>query len=411
METATRRRRRPLCSICQAELPWHRSLIINYDRLFCSAHARQYHIRQRRGVSTEELDTRWSDAVDNWRERPRALDQERGTRGDPFSRMYFTQRVEGWMLFQRSYSYWPWQRPPGIRHPDTLALNQQTGDVRRFVSVGLDEVLDDLPGSRPALHQAELWPYWGRPLPPGFYERLAQPYLDARGLLQVLSLLQAAPFPIYGLADQPLGLTVCSAGCQSAGFRLRSVGFCFSSPRYPQARKAVRIGSAANTGGAFRPPNTYGFAYNAEATAGASSAQSHPPDAQLFEFYRLSAAEQAQAGDPVVQQVALTIAQESFTGERYFWAHPYPLSWFYLTSEKTRLAGSALGPSEEELLHLLEGLVVLNERADLGAEYQLELDQERARLAQYDPGGRVGTALRQRWTAFDPFLPVHPSPP
>lgn len=380
METATRRRRRPLCRICQAELPWHRSLVIIYDRLFCSAHARQYHIRQKRGVSTEELDTRWSDAVDNWRERPRALDQERGTRGDPFSRMSFTQRVEGWVLFQRSYSYWPWQRPPGPRGPDTLAVNPQTGDVRRFVSVGLEEVLDDLRGIRPALNQAELRLYWGRSLPPGFYQRLAQPYLDPRGLLQVPSLLQAAAFPIYGLAGQPLELAVCSAGCQSAGFRLRSVGFSFSSPRYPQAREAVRIGSAENTGGAFPPPNSIAFEHNASATAGASHAEPPFPSARLFEFYRLSPAERAQAGDPAVQQVALTIAQESFTGERYFWAHPYPLSWFHLTSEKTRLAGSGLGPSEEEMLHLLEGLVVLNERADLGAEYQLELDQERARL-------------------------------
>lgn len=108
----------------------------------------------------------------------------------------------------------------------------------------------------------------------------------------------------------------------------------------------------------------------------------------MFELYRLSAAERAQAGDPIVQPVALTIAQESFTGKRAFWAQPYPLSWFHLTSEKTRLAGHALGPSEEEILHLLEGLVVLNERADLGAEYQLELGQEHARLARLSRGSR-----------------------
>src|SRR5262249_15305604 len=145
--------------------------------------------------------------------------------------------------------------------------------------------------------------------------------------------------------------------------------------RYPQAREAVRIDSAENRQpeeGVFPPSARHVFERSASITA-ASLARLFPPGARLFKLYRLSAEERAQAGDPAVQQVALTIAQESFTGEHYFWAHPYPLSWFHLTSEKTRLVGSALGPSEEEMLHLLEGMVILNERGDLGAEYQLEL--------------------------------------
>lgn len=165
---ATAQRRRPRCRICEAELPWHRSVVIIYDRVFCSVHARQYHARQRQGVTTEGLAADWSDTLDNWRERPHALDQERGTRGSPFSRMYFKQRVDTWLLFQRSYGQWAWQHPKGFRGADILAIDPQTGGIRRFVSVDTNDVLADLRGIRPAPHQVELGPYWGRRLPPGY---------------------------------------------------------------------------------------------------------------------------------------------------------------------------------------------------------------------------------------------------
>jgi hypothetical protein len=53
---------------------------------------------------------------------------------------------------------------------------------------------------------------------------------------------------------------------------------------------------------------------------------------------------------------------------------------FYLKGEETILSGTARGPSVEEVLLLLPGLVVLNDRADLIEQYQHELDQERKRL-------------------------------
>lgn len=368
MEAPRHRRPRPRCQICEAELPWHRSIVVIADFVFCSAHARQYHLRQRQGVTTEELVTDWSDTLDNWRERPRALDQERGTRGDPFNRLYFHQRVDGWVLFQRSYSYWPWQRPPGIRGNDMLAVNPQTGDYRRFVSVDIKDVLDDLRGIRPAPHQAELGPYWGRRLlPPGLCERLAHLYQDARGRLNIPALLQAAPFPVYGLADQPLGLRLCGLGTESSGFRLTSIHFSFSSPRFPQNREAVRLGSMENRS------DRIGW--------------DRQPPPFFFRCYRLSPEEEVQIGEPVIRQLALTIAQTTFTGEGYFWARPYPLSWFHLYNETIHLYGSAFGPSEEEVLRVLEGLVVLNERADLAAQYQRELDEEHERLVRQRRAG------------------------
>src|SRR5215469_6904373 len=101
MPTATNRRERPRCHICQAELPWHRSLVVIAHRIFCATHARQYHARQRLGVRAEELETRWSDTLDSWRARPRVLDQECGPRWFPFNYLFFDQRIEGWVLFRR----------------------------------------------------------------------------------------------------------------------------------------------------------------------------------------------------------------------------------------------------------------------------------------------------------------------
>jgi hypothetical protein len=364
MQAATHQRQRPRCHICEAELPWYRSLVLIEHRIFCSTHARQYHARQRQGISTEELDTRWSDTLDNWHERPEALDQECGSRWIPFNYLFFDQRVEGWVLFRRSYGHWAWERPKihNFRGPDMLAVNPQTGDIRRFVSVAPEDVVDDLRGVRPALYQAELAPYWGRRLPPGFSLRLTQPYHDPHGPLQVAALLQAASFPVYGIADRLLDLSMCSLGYESTGFRLSGVNFRFSSPRFPQVREAVHISSAEN-----KPPVVMDL---------------YPPQPFLFRQYRLSAAEQAQAGEPAIRQLTMTIGQVPFTGECYFWAQPYPLSWFYLKNQKVRLVGSALGLSQEDVVSLLEGLVVLNERADLAAHYQLELDQERTRLSQ-----------------------------
>jgi hypothetical protein len=360
MSAAPQHRRRPRCRICQAELPWRRSLMVISHRVFCSTHARQYHARQRQGVSTEELETRWSDTLDNWRERPRALDKECGRlwRWSLFSYLFFDQRVEGWVLFRRSSSHWGWQHPE-YRGPDWVAVNPETGDIRRFVSVWEEDVLEDLRGIRPAPHQQELAPYWGRRLPPGFLRRFTQPSLYTRQT--VAALLATALFPIYGFVGQPSGLAVCGVGGTSRGFRRSGIHFNFSSPHYPRVREAVCLASSdvCYSGRVIRRPEDI--------------------KPWMFLHAGLSEAEQAQAGDPAIRSVAFSIAQVSFAGEMYCWTQPFPFCWFELTSEETRITGSAVGPSEEQVLHLLQGMVVLNEQAGLVSQYQRELDEERAR--------------------------------
>lgn len=362
MKKMALRQNRPRCQICEAVVPWHRSLVINYNWVFCSRHARQYQARRHQGVSTQELDTRWSDTLDNWRERPKALDSECGTRGGPFNYLFFAQRVAPWVLFRRTYGHWAWQRSDS-RGPDWVAINPETGDIRRFVSVWTEDVQEDLRGIRPAPFQGDLTPYWGhRLLPPEFRRRITQPYLDAHHGLQLSLLLAAASFPIYGLVGQPLGLAVCSVSSMHRGYRPSSVRFSFSSPHYPRVREAVRLASS---------------------DAHSSRRVVIPPEdiaTRLFEYTGFSTAEHAQAGEPAIRRVAFSIAQVPFTGELYSWIQPSPLCWFHLTSEETWLEGSTVGSSEEEAFFLLEGLAALNEQADLVSQYQGELDQEHARL-------------------------------
>jgi hypothetical protein len=60
---------------------------------------------------------------------------------------------------------------------------------------------------------------------------------------------------------------------------------------------------------------------------------------------------------------------------------------YYLTGEETVLSGKVQGPSVEEVLELLQGAVVVNDRADLLEQYQRELEEEHKRLfGEYEGG-------------------------
>ena len=327
------------CSICGKEVA-HPT-----GPQFCPEHLPRFEARQRAGVTTDDLSIQWADSLDNWQERPPELDVELGVRGTstPFR---FVVRDGDWVLFERGY---------GSRPPDGLVVDLRTGEVRRFVAVGAENILDDLLGIHPVPAQAELAAHWGRPDPIGV-EHHSRP--TATGYEHPLSLPIPLPFPVYGLAGHPLGLTVCSRSSGGTGSRLSSVGLTYTSPRYPDVLDNFELTS-------LDAKNRWIVSQSTEA-------------------------EEA----PVLWQGELRIAGQLFRGSIERWSSPqwyadvfppgFPLpEWemFYdLKDEEINLSGKVQGPSIEEVLGLLQGAVVINERADLLEQYQRELDQESKRM-------------------------------
>src|SRR5262245_16062639 len=111
-EDNSRPPRRFFCRICGREVP------VNPKHRFCEEHLLHYEARQRDGVTTEELSARWGDTLDNWRERPTAVEEEMGWRADS-TLLLFRQREGAWVLFRRLYA----ENPHGeSRGPDFLAV-------------------------------------------------------------------------------------------------------------------------------------------------------------------------------------------------------------------------------------------------------------------------------------------------
>jgi hypothetical protein len=187
--------------------------------------------------------------------------------------------------------------------------------------------------------------------------------------INIPQLIREAPFPVYGLVGNPLELAVCSVSWGSSNTRRTSVGFTYSSPRYPDERDAIEIDSL--------DAHQSGIVYNPK---DASGNPLFDLDAQLFQRYHLSDNVRKQAGSPQVVEGTWTIAQVAFTGEIRHWSQPHQLSRFFLTSQDTWLGGYAFGPSLQDLLQLLQAAVAVNHRDDLLAQYQRELDQETERL-------------------------------
>lgn len=179
------------CRVCQRKLL--RLFLMSGDHIFCYEHKREFKRRQREGVGTAELDPLWSDTLKNWRERPPELHAEAKSQflATPFT---LRQKVESWLLFERSYRqirltrrgkahrtiYNPRknfgyrfkkQRLSFHRLSDYIAFDTQTGAIRRFVDVALNEVTDDLQGIRPAPAQEDLAKFWGKRKPHGIGER------------------------------------------------------------------------------------------------------------------------------------------------------------------------------------------------------------------------------------------------
>ncbi len=382
----------PTCRICQRELPLSKSLIIINDRCFCKEHSIAYKTRQRDGVMTSELDAQWLDTIANWRERPIELDHETGKK--PFSTLlFFHQRHEDWLVFMRSYIVRNGQktmagvilssilqslrrnrhtvvlkankrRKSRIRHQsrlgDALVVNTRTGEMRRFVDVSEDVVIDDLQGIRPAPYQKEIAHLWGNPDPTGIQERFIRQYHDENHHVLIPALVRLAAFPIYGLIDNPLELSLCSLGTGGGVWHgIIDISFTFSSPRYPEEREIFTLASSA--------PQERNFIYDAELAI-----------ESLFWSYRQL--ERAQFGSPSLWEGEIIIAGVTFSGTIHSWSQPQQLSLFRLKGEKTILSGHSFGLEYDNLLSLLKAAQPINEQDDVLAQYQRELDAEHQRL-------------------------------
>ena len=401
-ERAQRRRRSTACRICGREI--RQPLLVINGLVFCQEHAREFKRRRHEGVSTAELDPLWGDMLKNWRERPPELDKETKPK---FMAMSFAlqEKDEPWLIFSRGYPVFARPRlrrssrtvyrprraetplrlrkgggsisRPRYRQPDYVAVNTQTGEIRRFVDVSGYEVLDDLHGIHPAPAQAELAAFWGKRKPSGIREKAREQFerqfQDERYRIRIPDLVHLLPFPVYGPVSNPFDLTLCcSSSMRSAGINyISSVGLVFSSPRYPHVRENFEIVSSdtRERNIMYHTKNTPGPGYPA-----------FDPDSQLFQRYNLSGEERELAGNPSSWEGELTIAGVPFTGELYHWSQPYQLSRFFLKSEKTILTGNANGPSEDELFQLLKDLQIINQQDDVLLHYQREYDEDWQRL-------------------------------
>jgi len=374
-------------------------LIVINGPVFCPEHARELKRRRHEGVSTAELDTAWGDTLKNWRERPPELDQETKPRFLATS-FALQEKDEPWLIFSRFYP--EFERPrrskpeatlrakktfttrkrrgsssrPRHRLSDCIAVNAQTGEIRRFVDVSGNEVLDDLQGIHPAPAQAELAAFWGKRKPTGIRERAREQfqrqYLDERHRIRIPDLVHLLPFPIYGPVGNPLDLTLgCSLSMRLGINYISSLGLIFSSPRYPHVRENFVI-VASDT----RERN---ITYYTKNTPGPGDS-AFDPDSELFQRYSLSEEERELAGKPSSWEGELIIAGVPFTGELYYWSQPAQLSRFFLKSEKTILTGNAFGPSVDELFGLLKDLQIINQQDDVLLHYQREYDEDEQRL-------------------------------
>ena len=189
--------------------------------------------------------------------------------------------------------------------------------------------------------------------------------------------VHAAPFPVYGLADHPLDLSVSSHGTGISHLsNLISVSFIFTSPRYadpsPNNRYALKSKNFQLTSidAATQHPEREQMIFD---LADPSEGQIFNDKAEwLFQDHHFSEEEQKQAGKPVIWEGTLSLATTVFSGKVLHWKRPLHVSLFLLKADETVLTGNAYGPSYEELMPLLESLQVINHQDDLLKQYQFE---------------------------------------
>lgn len=306
------------CPVCQE------AVSPTTGRIFCQAHQAIYQSRLKEGVSTEGLDPRWLDKLAMWRERPASLSVEQDA-----EQFRFKRRWEGWLFFERGYTE---------RLPDWIAVQEHTGEIHRFVEVPEFDVRDALLGLRPAAFQEHLEERWGQAasrIPPLFSRSWWSLRLD--------DLIRIAPMPIYGLVGNPLGLRLSSTQCGTDHRGLTSIKLDFKQER------------------ASAPPAFFGIT---------------SPDYLSLHGYHPEPL-QPETGKSVRIERDFELSGVRLSGEiLYELASTMPCQ-FHLRNQQTLLVGESSGIASEEVIALLEQLSVINDRPDIIAQYQYELNQRR----------------------------------
>lgn len=398
------------CRICGQEIPL--PIVINNGMVLCPEHKREQKRRHSAGVSSEQLSEQWGDLLNHWSACPAELRVEFKRRSGA-TRFAFVGRAEDWLLFTRSYIVWTLHRDllrkfrsaltgtpsnqgiiyakstlhthlrgrgsrarmPAHRMGDILAVHSETGEIRRFVDVTEQEARDDLLGVRSAPHQEELAHFWGNRAPTGWREeerdQLRQRVFGPGHRLLIANLLQEGSFPVYGLVNNPLDLTLQGVGWSGGGSsQVGSISLHFSSLRYTSTDSHFDLTSGqANQPGIYSPPE------NDEAMA-------RQFDQHLFfSLYAFNErARQEPIAEPVIWRGEVLIEGETFSGFIRAWSEPEAIARFQFASGDMMLSGQTRGPLLDEVQQLIKGLAVINQRDDLLAQYQRETDEAREKL-------------------------------
>lgn len=356
-----------ICAICLRDV----SSSAPYS--FCDEHLRQFLARQQEEVTTEALDSRWGDTLNIWRERPPILEKEiiEGLFASPF---IFSLREKDWVVFARFYftqksdllrpkkNNASQKRTPRLQ--DTLAVNVCTGEIRRFVSLPREIVLEDLRGERSAPYQDELAPFWGNPDLGDIQKQWEQQFYDKYGSFDISKLVAQIETPVYGITNHHAEFLFESLfTCGFSNYRVNYIGFLFSSSQKvgEQQRKFHLISGTSHY------PAGEGLKF-LDTVSGYNDYE------HLLLFYHLEKEDQGQINFPSVWEGELSIAQQTFSGEIRYWSQPYKVSSFSLREKgtDTSLEGSASGLSFEELLQVFSKLEVVNQREDVLLQYQNE---------------------------------------
>lgn len=321
------------CSVCRIAIPDTGGLRL------CDIHRLENDERQRNGVDTKDLDTRWHDSLATWREHPSALDAE----PQP-ERFRFTRGSEPWVLFMRGYPH---------RLPDWIAVEISTNQIRRFVEINQSDLLDDLEGKRPAPYQEDLHLRWGDPAarePQGVF---AYRHRDTGGDHSLPAMIKYAQIPVYGVSENPFGLMLYSTeySLESRGLDGVKLIFVSSGPVNPQvvaSFNALRVGIRN-----LKLPPGYGSGPDSEQAL------------RLLRGYRRDLIDRIKTVSPVTNTCHIAFPGFQRDTEILCWPEPINLINFALTNDEIFLGVSTIGLSEPELLLLLRNVQVVNNQPDL----------------------------------------------
>ncbi len=352
------------CTICQKVIP---------TVGLCDDHLAQLQSRQQTGVTTEALDTSWGDTLDIWLERPSSLHHEIGKR--PFSSPFiFSMKEKDWLVFTRTYynnrtetlqkqdDHTVQRRTPRLK--DSLAINVVSGEIRRFVNLPKEMVLEDIQGIRSAPYQVELAPFWGNPDVGGVHEKWQEQFYDRPYRINIPKFVMLADFPVYGFVDPLADLSLESLfSCSFSNYRVNFIGFLFSSSQSPEEQRRKLYVSSGRAGKAAA----------GEGLRFLDTISGYNHYEQLLRLYQLNKDSSKQIDTPSLWKGEISIGQQSFSGEIRSWSQPYKLTLFsFKQDNNVSLEGNALGFSMEGMLHVLNTLEIINHRTDILFKYQNE---------------------------------------